>query len=332
MTYFKGCDGSVLLNSTANSTAEKDAIPNQSLRGFQVIDAVKSDVERSCPGRVSCADILALVARDAVRQINGPSWQVPLGRRDGNVSIANEALANLPPPSFNITQLIASFASKGLNVRDLVVLSGGHTIGVSHCSSFTNRLYNFTGRNDTDPSMDRNYVTALRRRCTPTDRTTIVQMDPGSFNDFDSDYYTIVRKRRGLFQSDAALLNNNDTRSYVLLHSNSSGQSSFFSDFAASMVKMGQIGVLTGSSGEVRRLQVNKSDYYTIVRKRRGLFQSDAALLNNNDTRSYVLLHSNSSGQSSFFSDFAASMVKMGQIGVLTGSAGEIRRVCSVVN
>ncbi|PIN18328.1 Peroxidase [Handroanthus impetiginosus] len=100
--------------------------------------------------------------------------------------------------------------------------------------------------------MDPNYVTALKRRCSPTDTNSTVQMDPGSFVDFDSDYYTIVRKRRGLFQTDAALLNNNETRSYVLLHSSSSGQSSFFRDFAASMVKMGQIGVLTGSAGEIR--------------------------------------------------------------------------------
>ncbi|RXH68057.1 hypothetical protein DVH24_028204 [Malus domestica] len=68
--FVRGCDGSVLLNSTSNSHAEKETIPNQSLRGFHVIDAVKSAVEEKCPGVVSCADILALVARDAVRIIN----------------------------------------------------------------------------------------------------------------------------------------------------------------------------------------------------------------------------------------------------------------------
>lgn len=57
-------------------------------------------------------------------QIKGPSWSVPLGRRDGNVSISAETLTNLPPPFFNITQLISLFAAKGLSVQDLVVLSG----------------------------------------------------------------------------------------------------------------------------------------------------------------------------------------------------------------
>ncbi|GFP79528.1 peroxidase 27 [Phtheirospermum japonicum] len=252
--FVRGCDGSVLVNSTANNTAERDSFPNLSLRGFQVIDAAKSAVEKQCPGRVSCADILALAARDAVSQIKGPFWQVPLGRRDGNVSIANEVFANLPPPFFNITQLISSFAAKGLSVKDLVVLSGGHTIGVSHCSSFTNRLYNFTGRNDADPSMDPNYVAALRRRCLPTDTTSIVQMDPGSFDEFDVDYYSIVRKRRGLFTTDAELLNNAETRVYVQEHSTSSQDSTFFKDFAESMEKMGRIGVLTGTAGQIRRI------------------------------------------------------------------------------
>ncbi|KAL1555550.1 peroxidase [Salvia divinorum] len=252
--FVEGCDGSILLNSTSNNTAERDAFPNLSLRGFQVVDAVKAEVEKQCPLTVSCADILALVARDAVSQIKGPFWSVPLGRRDGNVSTFNGALANLPPPNFNITQLIASFAAKGLNVKDLVVLSGGHTIGISHCSSIAGRIYNFTGRNDADPSMDPNYVAALKRRCPTGDQTSIIQMDPGSSHEFDVDYFTIVKKRRGLFETDAALLNNTETNAYVQQHSTSAGSSSFFKDFGDSMVKMGKIGVLTGNAGQIRRI------------------------------------------------------------------------------
>nr|GLL30398.1 peroxidase 27-like [Ipomoea trifida] len=247
--FVRGCDGSVLLNSTSNNQAEKDAIPNLSLRGFQVIDAVKSEIEKKCPGVVSCADILALVARDAVTMLNGPFWKVPLGRRDGRVSNMLEALNDLPPPFGNISTLTTMFASKGLNKKDLVVLSGGHTIGTSHCPPFTDRLYNFTGRGDTDPTMDPNYVSALKKKCRPGDSRTLVEINPGSFKTFDEKYFTDVAKRRGLFQSDAALLNDKQTRRYVVRQV-ATGGATFFKDFAKSMVKMGKIGVLTGKNGE----------------------------------------------------------------------------------
>lgn len=249
--FVRGCDGSVLLNSTSSNQAEKDAFPNLSLRGYQVIDAAKDALEKKCPGVVSCADILALVARDAVSMMNGPYWQVPTGRRDGRVSKLQDALNNLPAPTFSISALKSSFAAKGLSVKDLAVLSGGHTLGMSHCSSFTNRLYNFTGKNDADPSMDPNYVAQLKTKCKPNDATTIVEMDPGSAKKFDVDYYTLVSKRRGLFQSDAALLTDSTTNAYVQLQLTS--KSTFAEDFGVSMVNMGNIGVLTGNLGEIRK-------------------------------------------------------------------------------
>jgi hypothetical protein len=58
----QGCDGSVLIDSPS----EKDAIPNQYLHGFDVIDTAKAQVEEACPGIVSCADILALAAETSV--------------------------------------------------------------------------------------------------------------------------------------------------------------------------------------------------------------------------------------------------------------------------
>ncbi|CAG7911219.1 hypothetical protein BRARA_J01974 [Brassica rapa] len=249
--FVRGCEGSVLLE-LKNKKDEKNAPPNLSLRGFEIIDNVKEAVEKECPGVVSCSDVLALVARDAVVALNGPSWGVETGRRDGRVTNINEARANLPSPFDNITSLITQFRSKGLDKKDLVVLSGGHTVGNGHCPLITNRLYNFTGKGDSDPNLDTEYAANLRGRCKPTDTTTALEMDPGSFKTFDESYFKLVSQRRGFFQSDAALLDNQETKSYVLKQTKSYG-STFFKDFGVSMVKMGRIGVLTGRAGEVRK-------------------------------------------------------------------------------
>ena len=70
----QGCDASVLLDDSATLTGEKNAAPNaNSLRGFEFIDAIKSQVEAACPGTVSCADILALAARDGVNLVSEPT-------------------------------------------------------------------------------------------------------------------------------------------------------------------------------------------------------------------------------------------------------------------
>ncbi|TKY52566.1 Peroxidase 3 [Spatholobus suberectus] len=249
--FVRGCDASVLLNSTANNAAERDAIPNLSLFGFDVIDDIKNAVEAKCPKTVSCADILALAARDAVSvQFNKPMWEVLTGRRDGTVSKSNEALANIPAPFFNFTQLKQSFASKGLTLHDLVVLSGAHTIGVGHCNLFSNRLYNFTGKGDQDPSLNSTYAAFLKTKCRSlSDTTTTVEMDPGSSTNFDSDYYPNLLQNKGLFQSDAALLTQDQSADMA---KELVDQSKFFTEFAQSMKRMGAIGVLTGSAGEIR--------------------------------------------------------------------------------
>ncbi|XP_077219064.1 uncharacterized protein LOC143853210 [Tasmannia lanceolata] len=250
--FVRGCDASILLNSTANNTAEKEAIPNLTIAGFDFIDEVKSQLEDLCPDTVSCADIIALSARDAVSfQFNRSIWKVLTGRRDGNISRASEALANIPAPFFNFSTLNSSFASKGLSIKDLVVLSGAHTIGVGHCNLFSNRLYNFTGKGDADPSLNSTYADFLRTKCPSlSDTNDTVPMDPKTPLSFDNNYYPNLNLHQGLFTSDAALLTNDESGDIVddLLDSED-----FFEAFRKSIKKMAAIQVLTGDSGEIRK-------------------------------------------------------------------------------
>ncbi|KAJ3689671.1 hypothetical protein LUZ61_018835 [Rhynchospora tenuis] len=248
--FVRGCDGSVLLDSTPNNTAEKDSPPNTSLRGFEVIDNAKARLEEACFGVVSCADILAFAARDGIVQAGGQSYPVPAGRRDGNVSTSQEALGNLPPPSAKIDQMSQAFANKGFTQSEMVALSGAHTIGVSHCSSFSSRLYNNGPTATQDPTMDPGYVSQLMQQCPQGSTNNLVPMDPSSPNTFDTGYFNDLVDNRGLFTSDQTLMSNESTAGQVIMYANNSDV--FFSDFSNAMVKMGYMGVLTGSLGEIR--------------------------------------------------------------------------------
>lgn len=78
--FVQGCDASVLLDSTDGSPAEKDAMPNLSLRGFDAVARVKDKLEKACPATVSCADLLALMARNAVVLVRHNNLPLVLSR------------------------------------------------------------------------------------------------------------------------------------------------------------------------------------------------------------------------------------------------------------
>lgn len=92
----------------------------------------------------------------------------------------------------------------------------------------------------------------LMVKCQKNGPNALVELDPGSHKTFDEHYYELVSKRRGLFRTDAALLDDPETKDYVETHRYGSREA-FYYDFGTSMVNMGRIEVLTGNLGEIRR-------------------------------------------------------------------------------
>ncbi|KAK4799827.1 hypothetical protein SAY86_025192 [Trapa natans] len=252
--FVQGCDGSVLLDGPAS---ERTAPANRNLRGFEVIDDAKTQLEAACPGVVSCADILALATRDAVVLTNGPSWAVPTGRRDGRRSQATDA-ANLPGFTDSVDQQKQKFADLGLSAQDLVTLVGGHTIGTTACQFFSYRLYNFTTgtASGADPSIDPSFVSSLQALCPRNgDGSRRVDLDTGSSGGFDTSFFANLRAGKGILESDQMLWTDPGTRAVVqrYLFLRVAGALNFNIEFGRSMVKMGNIGVKTGSDGEIRK-------------------------------------------------------------------------------
>nr|POE55867.1 peroxidase n [Quercus suber] len=392
--FVNGCDGSILLDG---SDGEKFALPNlNSVRGFEVVDNIKSSVESACPGVVSCADLLAIAARDSVLLSGGPTWKVLLGRRDALVANQSGANTSLPSPFDNLGNITLKFANVGLNVTDVVSLSGGHTIGQARCAVFSNRLYNFSGPGIPDSTLDTNMLSDLQNVCPVNgDGNKTAFLDRNSTDLFDNHYFQNLVNQKGLLSSDQILFSSDEakTTTQSLVQSYSTNPSRFSADFLNSMIKMGNISPLTGSNGEIRKnwghtiglsrcllfsnrlfnfagtgnpdstldtnmlsdlqnicpvngdankatfLDRNSNDlfdnhYFQNLLNGKGLLSSDQILFSSDEakTTTQSLVQSYSTNSDLFFADFANSMIKMGNISPLTGSSGQIRKNCRVVN
>ncbi|CAA7401308.1 unnamed protein product [Spirodela intermedia] len=252
--FVDGCDASLLLDTSGSIQTEKDAAPNQnSVRGFDVVDDIKTAVENFCPGIVSCADILALAAQISVSEAGGPSYTVPLGRRDGTTANPSGANNALPSPFEGLTSIQSKFSAVGLDDTDLVALSGAHTIGRAQCFTFSGRLYNFSGTGSPDPTLDTNYGDTLRQSCPQSGGgSTLNDLDPTTRDAFDNNYFTNLQSNRGLLQSDQELFSTSGASTVSIVNSFANSQSTFFQSFGNSMINMGNISPLTGSNGQIR--------------------------------------------------------------------------------
>ncbi|CAI9764559.1 unnamed protein product [Fraxinus pennsylvanica] len=132
----------------------------------------------------------------------------------------------------------------------MVTLLGAHSIGVSHCSSFSKRLYNFSSTHPLDPSLDPMFARALKKKCpsnAANDQT--VPLDVLTPNSLDNKYYKNLKNHQGVLTSDQTLMSSPSTAGIV--RENAKNEMAWKHKFAAAMVKMGYIDALTGNEGEI---------------------------------------------------------------------------------
>ncbi|XP_048546162.1 peroxidase 11 [Triticum urartu] len=252
--FVQGCDGSVLLDDTATMIGEKQADQNvNSLKGFEVVDKIKAKLEAECPGTVSCADLLAIAARDAVVLVGGPYWDVPVGRLDSKEASLDLANKDIPTAEQGLVTLISKFWEKGLDATDMVALVGSHTIGFARCANFRDRIYgDFEMTSKYNPA-SATYLSKLKEVC-PMDGgdDNISAMDSHTSSTFDNAYFESLIKGEGLLNSDQEMWSSIAGYSTAdTVNKYWADPELFFKQFSDSMVKMGNI--TNPAGGEVRK-------------------------------------------------------------------------------
>ncbi|KAI3744211.1 hypothetical protein L1987_57288 [Smallanthus sonchifolius] len=209
--FVQGCDASILLDDGPSIVSEKKALTNKGL----------------------------------VREmVGGPTCSVKLGRRDSTTSSLDLAETSLPSFKVPLDSLISTFGDNGLSARDMVALSGAHTIGQAQCFLFHDRIYS----NGSD--IDTRFASTRRRGCPINDgHENHAALDLVSPNSFDNNYFRNLVQKKGLLESDQVLFSGGSTDSIVREYSNK--PSKFKSDFAAAMVKMSEIRPLMGQEGVI---------------------------------------------------------------------------------
>ncbi|WCJ40748.1 Peroxidase superfamily protein [Euphorbia peplus] len=329
--FIEGCDASILLDNAEGIRSEKDAFPNQSLKGFRIVDVIKSRIEEICPGVVSCADTVVLAARDGIVQAGGPFYPLLTGRRDSIQAFPDTAASELPSPQADLSETLASFASRGFDERETVSVLGAHSIGVVHCRFIRNRIYNFTGTNKPDPSIDPEFVNELRSSCKVNHSSVTPAASPsfhGSLSPSTNDASPKASTSTGSTQSpsSAAGVPYSSMPSGTKLLASLEGPISSRAPSFASETSPEDPGINMAYEGA----GVNFGTlYFRSLLQGRGILFSDQQLMAGEDTGIWVKAYT--SDGNLFRRDFALAMMKLSNLNVLTGLAGQVRVNCSKV-
>ncbi|KAM7254381.1 hypothetical protein ACFE04_003761 [Oxalis oulophora] len=346
--FIEGCDASVLLDPAEGIESEKDSPPNETLKGFDVIDIIKSDLEELCPGVVSCADILVLAAREAVLLAGGPFYPLYTGRRDSTVAFPEKATYELPSPHDDLSETLASFSSRGFDERETVSLLGAHSIGVIHCPFFHHRLYNFAGTNQPDPSLDSSFLEEMRSMCNRSHTSSSSAPFP-SFSSHAPSLSGPPSLSSAPFpsvSSPAPSFSGSPSPSSAPFPSVSSPAPSFSGSPSPSSAPFSPLSGSPSSFIDLSQFASEKDEagvdmayegpgstfgmlYYRSLMQGKGILYADQQLTAGEETGTWVRAYA--SDNNLFRRDFALVMMKLSNLNVLTSPMGQVRLNCSKV-
>ncbi|PWA72921.1 peroxidase superfamily protein [Artemisia annua] len=197
---------------------------------------------------ISFALVASVLCLMSITSSGGPAWRIKLGRRDSRTASLSAAnIGVIPSPSSTLSNLINRFHAQGLSVKDLVALSGAHTIGQARCTTFRARVHN-------DSNIDTSFTRSRQSNCplpTGLGDNNLAPLDVKSPAYFDNSYFRNLISEKGLLRSDQQLRSGGATDFFVEQYSRNPER--FYEDFTAAMIKMGDISPLTGRNGEIRK-------------------------------------------------------------------------------
>ncbi|KAL6987418.1 Peroxidase 21 [Sarracenia purpurea var. burkii] len=246
----KSCDASLLLATKHDVVSEMTSSRSIGLRNFKYVGAIKEVVDSECPATVSCADILALAARDGVVLLGGPRIEMKTGRKDSKVSYAAVVDDFIPNHNDSISTVLSRFRSIGIDVEGTVSLLGAHSVGRVHCLNLVNRLYPTV-----DSTLDPEYAKYLKRRCpSPAPDPNAVEYARNDLDTpmvLDNMYYKHVLNHKGLLLVDQELASDPITAPFVEKMATDNGY--FHDQFSRALLLLSENNPLAGDEGEIRK-------------------------------------------------------------------------------
>ncbi|CAA6672509.1 unnamed protein product [Spirodela intermedia] len=239
--FLDGCDGSVLVSSTAFHRAERDADINLSLPGdaFDLVVRAKTAVELACPASSPAPTSSPSPPATSSPCSAAPSSRPP--RPQGQPRLPCRPRRRAPPPR----QRHRLPAHRAIRAARLLGAGARRAVRRAHrrvCALQGVRSTGGPGRwRRADAAAEPRYAEAVRRACADyrSRPTVAVFNDVMTPNKFDNVYFQNLRRGMGL------------TRPFVELYAADEGV--FFRDFARAIEKLSVYGVKTGGQGEVRR-------------------------------------------------------------------------------